>query len=64
MKFSIVIYKTPIHIAIEKGNIEIVKILLNTNKVELNYAYLYISKIQFECHSKINFSMIFNFFFF
>lgn len=44
MKFSIVIYKTPIHIAIEKGNIEIVKILLNTNKVELNYAYLYISK--------------------
>ena len=34
MKFSILVHKTPLHIAIEKENIELVKILLSHRSID------------------------------
>lgn len=36
MKFEFVFYKTALHMAIEKGNVEIVQILLANGKVDVN----------------------------
>lgn len=36
MKFLIIIHKTALHHAIEKENVEIVKILLDVNNIDIN----------------------------
>ena len=42
MKFpiNIIIHMTELHIAIEKGNIEIVKILLTRQEIDVNILYI------------------------
>ena len=42
MKFVINIYRTALHGAIEKENIDILKLLLSCEKVDVNYILVFI----------------------
>lgn len=40
MKFFINIYKSPLHAAIENENADIVKLLVNYNRTDVNISYI------------------------
>ena len=40
MKLKKNIYKPVLYLAIEKGNIEIVKLLLNNDKIDVNFPFI------------------------
>lgn len=41
-KIQLFIYKTPLHLAIEKGNYKIIKFLLSKDDININYPYIYV----------------------
>lgn len=45
MKLSFNIYKTPLNIAVEKGNIDIIKLLLSCKNINVNVASIPNEKI-------------------
>lgn len=45
MKFLKIIFKTPLFIAVEKQNVEIVKILLSIKSINVNAVSVFIVKI-------------------
>ena len=49
MKLFIIIYINALHTAVEKGNIEIVKLLLINEKIDINLPYIF----KYKCFNKI-----------
>lgn len=47
------IYKTPFYYAIEKGNIEIIKLLLTNDKVDINIPFIENLKFQIKFKYRI-----------
>ena len=45
IKFKITFYKTALHIAVEKENVEIVQLLLSHDKIDINIQYISYNKI-------------------
>ena len=51
MKFLTNYNKTPLYLAVEKENLEIVKLLINNNKINLNIPYILLYFfIEFDIH--------------
>lgn len=40
MKFDIIVYLPPFYLAVRKGNIEIARLLLENNKLDVNLPYI------------------------
>ena len=52
----LLIYKTPLYLAVDKGNIEIIKLLLNNDKLDINFLnILNIFYIKFKWYLSIKF---------
>ena len=58
MKFDLILNKQALHIAVEKGNLEVVKLLLRRRDIEVNTKAI-LDNIMFSYHSKLILSIQF-----